>query len=247
MGNIHSLHIGLNKVNPKNYAGWDGKLTGCINDAKYMKSVIKATGFSELLTDKKATYENFEKALLYIAQLSTNSDKTFITFSGHGASVPDRNGDETDKLDETICLYNGMVLDDTFSRLLDIISGKIYVFSDSCHSGTNTKEMLYGIPKGKAKVIKDIDMSKVVVKSAGVLSNKNPNILAIGACQDNQVSYDLGKHGAFTESIIKIYEKEKKINYENLVKKSIETLQGSQTPKLNTYRGDAIKNDIVFV
>lgn len=32
-----SLHIGLNRVDPAHYQGWDGKLNGCENDAKSME------------------------------------------------------------------------------------------------------------------------------------------------------------------------------------------------------------------
>lgn len=245
----HALHIGLNFVNPKSYGGWDGKLTGCVNDAKSMKSIINANGYVAFLLNNKATYANVERAMLYIAQLATSKDSTFITYSGHGAFIPDDNGDENDKKDETVCLYDGMLRDDSFSKLIDIIPGKVYVISDSCHSATNTKEFFYNIGNKKEKVIKNIDISKIKVKTPGMLGNKNPNILTLSACKDNEVAYDLGKHGAFTDNIIKVIEikKGKKINYKELNEELTKMLDGMQTPQLMSYRGNDILNDIIFV
>jgi len=39
MSTRKSLHIGLNCVDPKEYGGWDGALSGCINDADAMKAM----------------------------------------------------------------------------------------------------------------------------------------------------------------------------------------------------------------
>lgn len=249
MKNSHAIFLGLNKVNPKNYAGWDGKLNGCINDVKYFKKLIKLTGFSEMLLDNKATYENLEKAILYIAQLATINDHTFIIHSGHGASLPDRNGDEIDKKDEAICLFNGMLLDDTFSKLIDIIPGSVYVYSDSCHSGTNTKDFF--AQAYKVKEIKNVDFSKIAIKSPGLLGNKAPKILTMAASKDDQVSYDKGNHGAFTECVISIIEKAKgKINYEDMMAQAVGILKDSdtpQTPELNSYRSVSIRKEICFV
>ena len=71
-------------------------------------------------------------------------DLFFLTYSGHGGQVPDVNGDEDDKRDETWCLYDGQVIDDElyleFSRFAEGV--RILVLSDSCHSGTVAR----GIP-----------------------------------------------------------------------------------------------------
>ena len=65
-------------------------------------------------------------------------DIFWITYSGHGSQVPDQNGDESDGLDETWCLYDCQILDDTlfdlWSRFKEGV--RIVIFSDSCHSGT---------------------------------------------------------------------------------------------------------------
>jgi len=52
--------------------------------------------------------------------------------------VPDVSGEESDKLDETWCLYDGQLIDDElYLELGKFATGvRILVLSDSCHSGT---------------------------------------------------------------------------------------------------------------
>jgi len=41
-----SLHLGLNRVDPDHYQGWDGQLSGCVNDAQAMSSIALTQSFS---------------------------------------------------------------------------------------------------------------------------------------------------------------------------------------------------------
>ena len=69
-------------------------------------------------------------------------DLFFMTYSGHGGQVPDVNGDEPDKQDETWCLYDGQLIDDElYFELAQFKAGvRVLVLSDSCHSGSVTRE-----------------------------------------------------------------------------------------------------------
>ncbi|MEO5695911.1 MAG: caspase family protein, partial [Burkholderiaceae bacterium] len=62
--------------------------------------------------------------------------------SGHGGQVPDVDGDEADGKDETWCLYDGQLIDDElYFELSRFATGvRILVLSDSCHSGSVTRE-----------------------------------------------------------------------------------------------------------
>ena len=40
-----SLHIGLNRVDPAHYQGWDGALTACEFDANDMRAIAVSQGF----------------------------------------------------------------------------------------------------------------------------------------------------------------------------------------------------------
>jgi uncharacterized caspase-like protein len=70
-----------------------------------------------------------------------------ITFSGHGTYVPDTNGDEIDGLDEALCPYDlqtggAALIDDEINTLFSARQGgvRLLLISDSCHSGTVTRE-----------------------------------------------------------------------------------------------------------
>jgi hypothetical protein len=142
-----SIHIGLNRVDPAHYDGWDGALSGCINDANDMRDIAVQMGYNpiSLLTDGQATAANVLRSIGQAAQTLISGDILFLSYSGHGGQVPDDNNDEEDGQDETWVLYDRMVLDDELYMLWSqFASGvRIIVLSDSCHSGSVTKMRLY--------------------------------------------------------------------------------------------------------
>ncbi len=134
-----SLHIGLNLVDPNHYSGWDGQLFGCEPDANAMEALAKSVGYEtrKLLT-KQATRSAVQAALSGVAKELSAGDIFLLTFSGHGGQVPDLQGEETDGMDETWCLYDAQIVDDELSECYaEFADGvRIVVLSDSCHSGT---------------------------------------------------------------------------------------------------------------
>lgn len=134
-----SLHVGLNSVDPKHYAGWSGDLMACEFDANDMAALARTQKIvpKVLLTDK-ATRANVLKAVRAAAKTLRSGDLMFISYSGHGGQIPDVSGDEPDKKDETWCLYDGELIDDeVFNELANFAEGvRIVVLSDSCHSGS---------------------------------------------------------------------------------------------------------------
>ena len=140
-----SLHIGLNGVSGAAYGGWDGPLAACEFDANDMAAIAKQQGMkSTVLLTKKATRGATLAAMRAAAKTLTSGDFFFVSYSGHGGQVPDVNGDEADKKDETWCLYDGQLIDDElYGELGKFKAGvRILVLSDSCHSGTVTREAM---------------------------------------------------------------------------------------------------------
>src|ERR1700730_2379449 len=140
-----SLHIGLNAVDPKQYSGWAGPLTACEFDAKDMQALAKKQGFTTRTSrlTKSATRANVLADLKAAAQKLRRNDIFFLTYSGHGGQVPNTGNDfEPDGFDETWCLYDGELIDDElFAALNKFQAGvRIFVLSDSCHSGTVLRE-----------------------------------------------------------------------------------------------------------
>ncbi len=145
------LHIGLNRVDPKKYEGWDGPLAACENDAKDMSAIAKGMGLkSTVLLTKKGTRAATLAGLRAAAKALASGDYFFLTFSGHGGQVRDASGEEPDKKDETWCLYDGQLIDDElYYELAQFKAGvRILVLSDSCHSGTVTRERVEPPPPG---------------------------------------------------------------------------------------------------
>lgn len=140
----YSIHIGLNHVDPACYNGWDGQLSGCINDATDMKSIADSLGYQSLiLTDGQATASNVIAQIGGAAQELTDGDILFLTYSGHGGQVPDVNGDEDEGQDETWVLYDRQLIDDELYALWGQFEAgvRIVMLSDSCHSGTVLRMM----------------------------------------------------------------------------------------------------------
>ena len=135
-----SLHIGMNRVDPAKYGGWDGALSGCERDAQTMTAIARAEGFTARnLKAPEATAGRILAEISQAAQVLRTGDKFLLTYAGHGGQVSDLTGtEESDQKDETWVAYDRQIIDDElwlalseFSEGVDII-----MVSDSCHSGT---------------------------------------------------------------------------------------------------------------
>jgi metacaspase-1 len=138
-----SLHLGLNAVSPAAYGGWAGPLAACEFDAKDMAALAHSRGIkASLLLTPKATRAALLAGLRGAAKTLKSGDFFLLTFSGHGGQMPDTNADEKDGQDETWCLFDGQLLDDElYFELNRFAKGvRVLVLSDSCHSGSVTRE-----------------------------------------------------------------------------------------------------------
>jgi hypothetical protein len=135
-----SLHIGLNRVDPAAYPVVVPELRGCENDARDMYSIARGQGFDARppLLNGDATSARVAAEIADAATALRPGDFFWLTYSGHGAQLPDLDGDEPDKLDETWVLYDRQLLDDELKALWRRFREgvEIFVCSDSCHSGT---------------------------------------------------------------------------------------------------------------
>ncbi len=155
-----SLHIGLNSVDPAGYGGWPGTLNACENDARDMEAIASARGFTtKVLLTKDATSTNVVNFLKSVAKQLVKGDELFLTYSGHGGQVPDKNGDEaSDGLDETWCLYDRQLVDDELYAFWALFAKgvRILMLSDSCHSGSVSKAVMSVLAGGPQIPIRDV-------------------------------------------------------------------------------------------
>lgn len=157
-----SLHIGLNSVDPNGYGGWSGDLDGCEPDARDMQKLAGSLHYStSMLLTKQASSAALLKAMSDAAKVLKSGDAFFLTYSGHGSWTDDANGDEPDGRDETWCLYDRQILDDElYAMYRKFAPGvRIFVLSDSCHSGSVVKNLP---PHLQAKAAETDDLSSVI-------------------------------------------------------------------------------------
>jgi metacaspase-1 len=227
-----SIHVGLNGVDPDQYEGWDGKLNACEADANDMEAIAKGHGFEthKLLTTD-ATAEALIAAFDDAAGKLADGDILLVSYSGHGGQLPDTNGDEDDRMDETWVLYNRQVVDDElYAFWAKCKPGvRIALFSDSCHSGTvargaveavgedrvasaaGTQEFrLKGMPDEYIQSVyqahkEEYDEIQRSVPAHDAADVKASVILTSG-CQDNQTSLDGDKNGLFTQNLLQVWD-----------------------------------------
>ena len=232
-----SLHIGLNCLDPNQYGGWDGALSGCINDANDMKAIAESRGFTaEQLLDGEATIRAVKEKLDAYAEELEDGDFFFLTYSGHGGQVPDQNGDEVDGYDETWCLYDTELVDDSlYGALCSFKQGvRIFIMSDSCHSETVSRapagERIPAREERRAFVDAEPGprSKRAPIEFTTAEFNKNQDrykeqqtwwppkqmpkdspakVVLISGCKDAQTSMDGDGNGAFTEAFLKVWKK----------------------------------------
>jgi hypothetical protein len=145
-----ALLIGIDKY-PKL-----SQLEGCVNDVRLMRSILEETfGFPPenvtLLADDQAPRDGILAALDKLVDDTGAGDIVVIQYAGHGSQMTDREGDEPDGLDETICSYdtegrwgeNRDITDDEIHLRLARLGAKtsyITLIFDSCHSGTISRD-----------------------------------------------------------------------------------------------------------
>ncbi|HZI93547.1 MAG TPA: caspase family protein, partial [Patescibacteria group bacterium] len=87
-----SIHIGLNRVDPVHYGGWDGQLAACEFDAKDMRAMARAQGFTtNILLTAAASSGAVTRAIARAAATLAGGDMLLLTYSGHGGQIPDTN------------------------------------------------------------------------------------------------------------------------------------------------------------
>jgi hypothetical protein len=221
-----ALLVGINR-----YRIPGADLRGCVNDVKNLRTVLTTyCSFAgkdiKTLTDYTATTKAMRDAIAALVKGARKGDVLLFHYSGHGANVPDKNGDEADRRDEILCPtdldWKDPLLDDwlrtTFDRLPAGVS--FTVIMDCCHSGTNTRAILPPdapvIPRYlpnpwdlmatesgrnlRGKVKGSLRRSTAARRKKDIVAVNIPEVLVAG-CRDTQTSADAEIGGSFNGAL----------------------------------------------
>ena len=224
-----ALCVGIN-----NYPVAGADLMGCVNDARAWAELLREQfdfprSNVRILTDRRATKRAILDALKEdVLAGATSGDVLVFTNSSHGSYIPDREDDEPDGYDETMCPYDvreAQITDDELRELLaDVPRGvRMTVLSDSCHSGSVTRAWLDEIVPGvrfrdqrrvrflnpallrRTRVI--ADPRRVHPRGRFGASERDMRHVLLSGCRDDEYSYDArirGRyHGAMTYYALK--------------------------------------------
>lgn len=249
-----SIHIGLDTVDPAHYDGWDGKLEVCEADACDMQELANSCGFESLkLLSADATRDAVTGAIKDAMGKLGEGDMLMVSYSGHGGQIKDLNQDEADLLDETWCLYDGMLIDDELYALWRQFPAgvRILVLSDSCHSGTVVKAAKSSFPpsrdtepkRGKSRLMpppyarrtynKNRKFYNDILKKKTERTEMKADLILLSGCQDNQQSYESPFNGYFTGSLLAVWnEGQFKGNYFKFHKMISNNIPEYQSPNL---------------
>lgn len=191
-----AILVGLTRVDPEAYQGWDGDCPGCDLDVMNMHRAFHESGRSSaVLLNEFATVGKLEN--LFVAQYINlkRDDFLMLFFSGHGGQQPDRNNDEADGKDETLCMYNGELVDDQIGDMLSMIPEgvRVLMITDSCNSGTNFRA------RGR-----NIEKSSPVSVGRVITPRFKAKLIHFGGCADGRSSYGGDEGGVFTNALMKV-------------------------------------------
>ncbi len=194
-----------------------------------MASIAKHEGYEQihLLINQEATIAGFLETFDKCIHLLDEGDTFFITFSGHGGQIDDKDGDEADGMDEIWCFYDDYLIDDDLrERWRNFKKGvRIIVVSSSCHSRSTLKVCDNDCFSGSV-FTSTTDCQKTVTQNGkSILEAYFPDplikagIVHLSACEDYQQSEDGEKYSAFTRVLLKHWDDGKfEGTYEDLVR-----------------------------
>ncbi|KAL4614803.1 hypothetical protein ACB092_07G079300 [Castanea dentata] len=231
------------------YYGRSYKLKGSVNDVRCMRYfLVEKMGFPNqsilILTEDETdllripTKDNIRMALKWLVQGVQSGDSLVFHFSGHGSRERDRNMDEIDGYDETLCPVDyetqGKIIDDEVNDTIvrPIPRGaKLHAIIDACYSGT-VLDLPYLCRMNREGVYTwefQTYTPSVYKGTSGGLA------ISFGACDDQQTASDTtalaGKAstGALTYCFIQAVQSEPGLTYGRLLNSIRQQIREAKT------------------
>lgn len=227
-----ALICSLTKVNPKAYGGWDGACPGTDIDAKNFAELCAKNNIPYIkLENSQCTNQHIKDMWKKcISKLDTKDGLFIFFYSGHGGQV--YSSTEKDGLDETLCFWDGEMVDDTVWKLLNSVpkTCRIFMVTDCCNSGSNF-QLPYNLERSKKKL-------KIFSRSG------EPNMVHFGGCNDGESSYGSNYGGTFTLNLKKYYNPS--LTYKQWFDKVLSVMKNSQQVPTFAETGKSFKNTKIF-
>lgn len=211
-----ALVVNLTRVSASAYGGWLGDCAGTDRDAAIVADALDRLGVPYFaLADEAATRAGVKAAARAVGAKVAPGGLLMLYFSGHGGQQP-AFGAELDGLDETICLYDGQLLDDTVWAMIQDVPRdvRVWLVTDCCNSGTNYR----GAPHDYAKEVRR-------------WWRRDPDLLHWGAARDGQNAVGSAAGGFFTLALEAAYRPG--LTYREWFDAALPLVGGSQKPVMN--------------
>lgn len=217
-----ALCVGINAYPAPN------TLEGCVADSEAWSGALATLGFAvDKLQDAAATHAIVLGRLGAMVDSSQAGDVLVFQYAGHGAEVPDLDGDEPTESgrpgrDQAICPVDfetgNFIIDDDVRAVLDRlpVGVKLTCFLDSCHSGTATR-FLVGRqspqPNARERYVhlsqdtvdkfvakrKDVNHARALAGGRRSAGTRaEMRWVAFAACRDDESAWESDGHGDFT-------------------------------------------------
>lgn len=186
-----AICVGIN-----NYSGIGNDLRGCVNDANDWASMLDFAGYqTKIILDADATRQKILSELDNLVTSAAPGDEIVFTYSGHGTSVADTSGDESDAYDEALYVYDGILLDDELREVIRKMNPEAHliVISDSCFSGSVTR-----VEAAALTTPRFVETDKIppdAKPKKRFLSEEEMIEILISGCSDSEYSYDAQING----------------------------------------------------
>lgn len=258
-----------------NYADTEHELRGCINDADDWAKLLHTNGFDPgVIAEKEATKAHILQSMRLLVKQLVPGDVGFITYSGHGTWVPDKDGDEPDRRDEALCPVDmgddghNLIIDDELKVIFSQLppAAHLVFITDCCHSGSIYRMATVGEGKTayrRPRFIPPTHFTKTeallrkVDRAFGQPAKRTdaalPGVVHFSGCKDNETSCDAEINGracgAFSFYATRAFGRAAALgqSYADVhaaVRKNLPSWDFQQTPLLNAEPG--LKKTKVF-
>ena len=186
-----------------------GACPGADKDASSVNEKVQA-GKKVLLLDRQATKTAVLNQLREGISGTADDGLFIFFFSGHGGQIKAHDKSETDGKDETLCLWDGELVDNQIWQVLQSARCRVFMATDCCNAGTNY------MVAGPFRVL---SMSR---------GSKGPRLLHWGGCGDGAYSYGDDAGGVMTRAMLKLAGKG--LSYRKAFDRVCAACRGSQEP-----------------